>query len=53
MRIGAPVGSWWWQWGVTLVVVEMGSLWVYRDGWVLFRLVVAVPLGFVWVFGDF
>ena len=46
MDIGASTGSWWWQWGVTVAVVEIGLLWVYEGGWVLFWLVVAVPLGF-------
>ena len=25
----------------------------FSGGWVLFQVVVVVPLGFVWVFGDF
>ena len=42
MGIGAFAGSWWWWWGIALVVVGMGSLWVYSgDGFV----VVVVGMG--------
>ena len=33
MGINASVGLWWWQWKVAMVVMGMGSLWVYGSGY--------------------
>ena len=33
MGINASVGSWWGQWRVAVVVMGMGSLWVYGGGY--------------------
>ena len=41
--VSLVAGFWWW----------LGSVSGFGGGWVLFQVVVVVPLGFVWVFGDF
>ena len=48
------VGSVWWL-GFVMVFLVVGFCWElgFSGGWVLFEVVVVVPLGFVWVFGDF
>ena len=47
-------GSVWWLVFMTVFLV-VGFHWLpsFGGGWVLFQVVVVVPLGFVWVFGDF
>ena len=44
----------WWL-GFVMVFLVVGFRWElgFGGGWVLFEVVVVVPLGFVWVFGDF
>ena len=50
MGIGAFAGSWWW-WEVAMVVVGMGSLWVYSgDGFIVMEVAI-VWVRFRWHLG--
>ena len=51
MGISAFAGSWWWRLGVVMVVVGMGSLWVYSgDGFIVVE-VATVWVRFKWHLG--